>query len=200
MPAASATLIVGLRNPGAEYAGTRHNVAEEIVRALGDRWGASFRRAPKRISAETAELNRSGDRIILALPRTFMNEAGRPVGDLVAYYGLTASDLVAVHDDIDLPFAKLRFQRGRGSGGHRGVDSVADRLGGYDFCRLKVGVGRPPEHLDPADYVLRRFTAEEREEMDVVVQEAADVLEAFVAEGFEAAVRVAGQRVVPPSS
>ncbi|MGH9168383.1 MAG: aminoacyl-tRNA hydrolase [Acidimicrobiia bacterium] len=190
-------LIVGLGNPGPEYLGSRHNVGQEVVGALARRWGISFRRAPGRIRGQVAEGGPTAARAILALPRTFVNESGSAVGPLLRYYDVPLAGLVLVHDDIDLPFGRLRFQHGRGSGGHRGVDSVAAVVGGLDFSRLKIGVGRPPSSMDPADYVLRPFQRRERAEVDLLVEDGADVLEVYISSGLQRAVSRASQRTTP---
>lgn len=186
----AAILLIGLRNPGSRYAGTRHNVGAEAVRVVGDRMGASFRSAPRSIPAEVAD-GRIGDTPVrLALPTTFMNESGRAVGPLTRYF--SPSSFVVAHDDIDLKFGTMRVHYGRGSGGHNGIKSIVDTAGGTEFWRLRIGVGRPPGRMDPADFVLQRFAASE--ESEILIQEAADVLEAFVAGGAEAARNAAGDR------
>ena len=128
----------------------------------------------------------------MALPTTYMNESGGPVAGLVDYYGIELDQLVVIHDDIDLPFGRLRFQFDRGPGGHNGVASVAKSLGSREFWRLKIGVGRPPGRMDPADFVLRRFTKKEQSDVELLVVEAADVLAAFAIDGDEAARQYAG--------
>lgn len=156
---------------------------------LTDDWS----RAPRRIPAVTADTRFGERRVLLALPNTFMNESGRPVAALAKYYSVPADDIVLVHDDIDLPFGRMRFHFGRGPGGHNGVASVLQALGGVDLWRLRVGVGRPPGRMDPADFVLRRFAKEERPEVDLMVIEAADVLAGFAASGEDEAKRIAGE-------
>lgn len=131
--------------------------------------------------------------VTVALPTTFMNESGGPVSRLVKYFKVEPADLIVIHDDIDLPFGKLRVQSSRGAGGHNGVASVVRSLRGDDFWRLKFGVGRPPGRMDPADFVLRRFSKAERSDVDLMVVAAADVLETFVADGGEAAAQHAGE-------
>lgn len=190
-PGDSPVLIVGLRNPGVNYEGTRHNVGGEVVETLAG--GETFKRAPRRILAEVATLDVAGRRAVVAMPITFMNESGGPVSGLVKYYKTAPDDLVLVHDDIDLPFGKLRFQGGRGSGGHNGVSSVMRSLGSREVWRLKVGVGRPPGRMDPADFVLRAFTKAERPDIDLVVPAAAAVLRTFVTAGGDAARQEAGE-------
>lgn len=190
-PGDSPALIVGLRNPGSEYLGTRHNVGGEVVELLAG--GASFKRAPKRILAEVIQTEIAERRVVLAVPMTFMNVSGGPVAGLVKYFKTPPGDLVLVHDDIDLPFGKLRFQGGSGSGGHNGVASVMRSLGSQDVWRLKVGVGRPPGRMDPADFVLRRFTTAERPDVDLVVSAGAEVLRTFLTAGAEEARQEAGE-------
>ncbi|MEE9582783.1 MAG: aminoacyl-tRNA hydrolase [Acidimicrobiia bacterium] len=179
-----------MRNPGSEHDGTRHNVGEPVARRVAGQ--TKFKRAPKRIRAQIAE-TRVGERTAtLALPTTYMNESGGPVAGLVDYYGIELGQLVVIHDDIDLPFGRLRFQFDRGPGGHNGVASVAKSLGSREFWRLKIGVGRPPGRMDPADFVLRRFTKKEQSDVESLVVEAADVLVAFATDGDEAARQYAG--------
>ena len=186
------TLIVGLQNPGSRYAGTRHNVGAMAVAALADRHGAAFAKAPKSIPADVADVRIDGDKQRLALPRTFMNESGRAVQPLAAYFKPVS--IVLIHDDIDLAFDTVRVHHGRGSGGHNGVKDVARALGGNDFWRIRIGVGRPPGRMNPADYVLQPFAKDEAEEAAILVQESADIIEAFVAGGEEAARQAAGNR------
>jgi PTH1 family peptidyl-tRNA hydrolase len=186
------TLVVGLRNPGAKYDGTRHNVGEEVVNVLADRHGASFKRARLSIRAEVSEVRLGDQSVVLALPHTFMNDSGQSVAPLARYYQVPPERLLVVHDDIDLPFAKLRVQFGRGAGGHNGVRSLTGSLGTQDFWRLKCGVGRPPGSMDPADFVLRRFATAERRDVDLMAQYGADVIEEFVMNGGEAASQQAG--------
>jgi PTH1 family peptidyl-tRNA hydrolase len=185
--------IIGLRNPGSDYAGTRHNLGAEVVDTLARRHGIALRRGPLRVRAEMGEGLFGDARAALAIPLTFMNECGLAVVGVLRWFKLEPSDLVVVHDDIDLPFGKLRLHTARGSGGHNGVRSVMQALGNREFTRLKLGVGRPPGRMDPADFVLRRFAAEERPEVDLMVEDAADVLEALLTDR-ETAVRLAGNR------
>lgn len=188
-------LVVGLQNPGSKYEATRHNLGGTIVSLFVERHGASFKKARRFISAEVAELSTAGgDRVIAAVPTTFMNESGNAVAPLARYYKIDDADrILVVHDDIDLPFAKLRVQRGGGAGGNNGVKSVARSLRTQEFWRLKCGVGRPPGRMNPADFVLRPFAASEREEIDLVARYALDCIDLYVAEGGEAARQRAGE-------
>jgi len=173
-------LVVGLRNPGADYEGTRHNVGSEVVERLLERAGTPPGRAPSRISGAIAHTGVGDHRTLFLLPFTFMNESGRVVRSTLDYYKLEPAHLLVIHDDIDLPFGRLRLQFSGGSGGHNGVRSLERALGTKDFSRLKVGVGRPPDSQDPADYVLRPFSKAERPEVDLIVEDAADVVEGWL--------------------
>jgi peptidyl-tRNA hydrolase, PTH1 family len=181
-----------LRNPGKQYDQTRHNLGAGVVIAVAGRQRATFKRARRTIRAEVSETRIEGTRAVLAVPNTFMNESGQAVAPLLRYFDGEPTELLVVHDDIDLPFAKLRLQFGRGSGGNNGARSVIRSLGTQEFWRLKCGVGRPPGRMDPADYVLRRFTAREQPEIDLAIEQAADVVERFVVDGGQAAQQLTG--------
>ncbi len=184
-------LIVGLRNPGSRYNGTRHNVGAEVVIAAAP--NAKFKRARLGIRADIAEIRFDDVRTVLALPRTFMNECGQAVAPLVRYERIDGDRLLVVHDDIDLPFGKLRVQLGGGAGGHKGIRSLAGSLDTKEFWRLKIGVGRPPDRVDPADYVLGRFAKVERSAIDDAIVRAISVLETFARDGGDAAKQSAGE-------
>ncbi|MEE8456426.1 MAG: aminoacyl-tRNA hydrolase [Acidimicrobiia bacterium] len=178
-------LVVGLRNPGPDYAETRHNIgADAVLRFVADA-SATLKRAPQGIRAESTDMNIDGHRAVVALPTTFMNESGQAVQPLVRYYGIALSEMLVVHDDIDVPFGKLKMQWARGHGGNNGVRSVATVVKSPDFWRLKIGVGRPPGRMDPADFVLNRFKKVERSDIDVSVYRAVEVIERFIVQGGE---------------
>jgi PTH1 family peptidyl-tRNA hydrolase len=184
-------LVVGLRNPGSRYDGTRHNVGADVVRAAGA--DLTFKKARLGIRSDVATTTVGDTRLVLALPRTFMNESGQSVAPLVRYERVDGRHLLIVHDDIDLPFAKLKVQFGGGTGGHNGIRSVAGSLGTNGFWRLKVGVGRPPVRVDPADYVLQPFAKVERAAVDDTVLRSLRVVEVFALAGGEAARQAAGE-------
>jgi len=194
-------MIVGLRNPGADYVGTRHNLGYEVVTQILDRHDETLRRAPSRLGVMAASIGAGPERSIYVASNTYMNESGSAVRATLAYYSLAPSDLLVLHDDIDLPFGRLRLQVGGGTGGHNGVRSVETALGTREFSRLKLGVGRPPGSQDPADFVLRRFARKERPHVDALVVDAADVVERWLVdpEGAQemAALRVVTQRETP---
>jgi len=189
----SASLVVGLRNPGTSYQQTRHNIGAVVVdRFLSDH-GLILKRARQGIRADVAETNLEGHRAVIAVPRTFMNESGQAVAPLMKYYGISGDRMLVIHDDIDVPFGKLKISEGGGHGGNNGVRSIIGSIDGDGFWRLKVGVGRPPGSMDPADFVLGRFRTEEREPMDVVVYRAADVVASFITHGGDHARQYAGE-------
>lgn len=163
-----------------------------MVAALAERHGATFKRAKRTIRAELSEHGIEGVRTVLALPTTFMNESGQAVAPLLRYFRSDLSAVLILHDDIDLPFAKMRLQFARGSGGNNGARSIIRTLGSQDFWRLKLGVGRPPGRMDPAGYVLRRFTKREQPDVDIMIQQAVDVVERFITDGGEAAQQLTG--------
>ncbi len=187
--------VVGLRNPGPEYESTRHNVGFDVLARLADSQGERFRRGPGRIRAETAQTRIAGEKVVLAAPLTYMNESGGAVRALIDYFGVDAADMLVIHDDIDRPFGRLRLQFGGGTGGHNGLRSIEKSLGHRDFHRLKFGVGRPPGRMDPADFVLRPFAKAERAEVELMIEDAADVAAAWVTD-IERATRLAGERKV----
>lgn len=153
----------------------------------------NLKRAPQGIRAEIADVNIDSHRCVVALPTTFMNESGQAVSPLMRYYGVELDQLLVVHDDIDVPFGKLKMQWARGHGGNNGVRSVAGSVKSPDFWRLKIGVGRPPGRMDPADFVLSRFDRSEQTEIDVSVYRAADVIERFIVHGGDDARQFTGE-------
>lgn len=173
-------VVVGLRNPGADYDRTRHSIGYEVVSAVLARHTEELGKGPTRVRSMIAQLGVGDDRTLYAVPNTFMNESGAAVRAVLDFYKVVPADMLVVHDDIDLPFGRLRLQVDGGSGGHNGLRSLERALGTREFSRLKLGVGRPPGSQDPADYVLRRFTTKERPEVDVMVEDAADVVERWV--------------------
>ncbi|MGI9667203.1 MAG: aminoacyl-tRNA hydrolase [Acidimicrobiia bacterium] len=186
--------MAGLRNPGSTYDGTRHNIGAVAVERFVSSHDGSWKRARQGIRAEVAELNLRGVRTVAVLPTTSMNESGQAIAPLVRYYGVDLDRILILHDDIDVPFAKLKVQWSRGHAGNNGVRSTIGSLGSGDFWRLKIGVGRPHGKTDPADFVLSRFAKSEREDIGVTVYRAADVVDQFVTEGGENARQYAGEQ------
>lgn len=179
-------VVVGLRNPGSDYEGTRHNIGAEVLAELARRHGERFKAKMMRARSEIAELRVGSEKVVLVAPMSFMNESGGPVSATLRSMKADVADLLVIHDDIDLDFGRLRIQIGGGSGGHNGIRSLEKSLGTREFSRLKVGVGRPPGRQDPADFVLRRFGSKERVEADLLVVDAADVVESWVTDPHRA--------------
>ncbi|MET8044270.1 aminoacyl-tRNA hydrolase [Micromonospora sp. NPDC005215] len=184
--AAGPWLVVGLGNPGREYAGNRHNVGFMVADLLAGRLSTRFGRH-KRAVAEVAEarLGFGGPKLVLAKPLTYMNLSGGPVASLAQFYKVPTTQVIAVHDELDIDFGQVRIKFGGGEGGHNGLRSMSKSLGTKDYARVRFGVGRPPGRQDPADYVLSDFGAAERKELDFLVDRAADVVESVVVKGVE---------------
>jgi peptidyl-tRNA hydrolase, PTH1 family len=185
-PVPGPALVVGLGNPGPEYAETRHNVGFLVADLLATRAGARFS-VHKRSNAEIAQGRLAGRPVTVAKPRTYMNVSGGPVAGLVRYFSVPAEEVVVVHDDLDLGFGVIRLKRGGGEGGHNGLRSISQSVGTRDYLRVRFGIGRPPGRQDPADYVLKRFSTPERKELEFAVDLAADATEALLDQGLEPA-------------
>lgn len=179
-------LVVGLGNPGAEYARTRHNVGAEVVERLAARHGERLKAGRER--ALVAEARVDGKRMALAFPQTYMNESGASVAPLVRRFGITDLErLVVVHDELDLDVGRLKVKVGGGLAGHNGLRSIKAHLHSDGFVRIRIGVGKPPGKQHGADHVLKPPGKAERAELDVVIEEAADAVEAVLSEGPDAA-------------
>ncbi len=177
-------LVVGLGNPGRKYEATRHNIGFAVVAVVGRRWGAGPVRSAFR--GETADVQIDAERVLLLCPHTYMNRSGQSVLAARDFYKLQNQDLLVVCDDFNLPLGRLRARARGSAGGQRGLEDIIRVLGSEEFCRLRVGIGPPPAGWDPADYVLSRFREEEREEVELAVQRAADAVEVWVTEGIDA--------------
>ncbi len=182
----TATLIVGLGNPGPTYAGNRHNVGHMVAGVLAERMGERFRSHKAGADVAEGRLTLGGARLIVAKLHCYMNVSGGPTAALLRFFGLDAEALIVVHDELDIPFGTLRVKRDGGEGGHNGLKSISAALGTRDYLRVRVGIGRPPGRMDPADYVLRDFPAAERAELGVVVEEAADAVDMLITDGLTA--------------
>jgi PTH1 family peptidyl-tRNA hydrolase len=180
-------LVVGLGNPGPEYAGNRHNVGAMVLDELAARAGVKLSAGKgARARALSGEGRLAGRRVVLARPLTYMNESGGPVRGLLDYHHLPAADLVVLHDELDIPFSSVRLKRGGGEGGHNGLRSITRAVGTKDYLRVRIGIGRPPGRQDAASFVLKDFSATERKELDLLLVEAADAAELLLARGLEA--------------
>ena len=196
-------LVVGLGNPGPKYAGNRHNVGQMVVNELARRADARF--SAHRGHAATAEVRLGtgpggapGPRVVLSKPTSFMNVSGGPVASLTNYFKIDRAMVVVVHDELDIPFAEVRLKRGGGEGGHNGVRDISKALGTREYIRVRVGIGRPPGQMDPADFVLRDFSSRERVDLPWLLDAAADAVELIVTAGLEAAQLRFHTRTVEP--
>jgi peptidyl-tRNA hydrolase, PTH1 family len=178
-------LIVGLGNPGPEYAGNRHNVGFMCADVLATQIGTSFKRDRSRAMAASGRLR--GVPVTLAKPLSFMNLSGGAVASLRAFYKLSSEQIVVLHDELDLPFGTIRLKLGGGDNGHNGLRSVTAALGTRDYHRVRIGIGRPPGRMDPADFVLRNFSAAERKELPEILARSADAVETLLTGGLAAA-------------
>ncbi|WP_026929507.1 aminoacyl-tRNA hydrolase [Glycomyces tenuis] len=184
----SSTIVAGLGNPGPKYAANRHNVGFMVADVLARRVGGRFAVSRKaRAEVCEARLGVGGPRVILVKPLTFMNLSGESVGPLAQYFGIAPESVIAVHDELDIPYGQLRVKRGGGEGGHNGLRSLTKVLGTKDYARVRFGIGRPPGRQDAADYVLRDFAKTERADLDLNIELAADAVEAVIEKGVEAA-------------
>jgi len=191
-------LVVGLGNPGAEYARTRHNVGAEVVELLARRHDGRLRRGKER--ARSDEVRVDGARVALAIPEQWMNDSGDAVRRLVRRYGVEPEQLVVVHDELDLPVATLRVKAGGGLAGHNGLRSITSHLHTDAFNRVRIGVGKPTAKERGADHVLSGFSKRDRAEIDVTIEHAADAVELIAAEGVDAAMNRYNGAASPPSS
>lgn len=177
-------LIVGLGNPGPEYAGHRHNAGFMVVDVLAKRMGGRFK--SHRSRALLLEGRLAGRRAILAKPMSYMNLSGGPVTALRDYYRIGLENIVVIHDELDIGYGSLRLKRGGGDNGHNGLKSITGSLG-PDYLRVRFGIGRPPGRMDVVAYVLRDFSAAERKELDYLADRAADAVETLITDGLERA-------------
>ncbi|MEO6794293.1 MAG: aminoacyl-tRNA hydrolase [Mycobacterium sp.] len=182
-------LVVGLGNPGPNYARTRHNVGFMVADLLAERIGSGFK-LHKKSGADVATGRLGGYPVVLARPRCFMNESGRQVGPLAKFYSVPPADVVVIHDDLDLDFGRIRLKQGGGEGGHNGLRSIATVLGSKDFRRIRFGIGRPPGRQDPAAFVLQAFGSNESDELPTICEQAADATEMLIELGLEPAQNV----------
>jgi peptidyl-tRNA hydrolase, PTH1 family len=181
-------LVVGLGNPGPRYEGNRHNigamVVEEFAAGLGERFSghrSGARLAQTRLGPRHG---RPGPRVLLARPTSYMNESGGQVSGLLSFFGLSRARLLVVHDELDIAFGLLRLKQGGGEGGHNGLRSISRSVGGQDYARLRMGIGRPPGRMDPADFVLRDFPRSDRGEVELMIAHAVDALVLVLEHGW----------------
>jgi PTH1 family peptidyl-tRNA hydrolase len=178
-------LLAGLGNPGPKYAANRHNVGFRCLERLASAHHLRFDRQQKQARVALGIIR--GRRVVLAQPQTFMNDSGRAVVPLVRFYRVPPHRLLVVYDDLDLPSGAVRMRPEGGSGGHKGMRSIIEQLGEQGFPRLRIGIGRPPGRMDPADYVLRDFSAEEALQLDETLERAVAAIETWLVQGIDMA-------------
>ena len=186
-------LIVGLGNPGAKYAGTRHNAGFSVIDELAERYNIKVD-----ISKHKALIGKGiikGEKVILAMPQTFMNLSGESVRAIMDFYKLTVEDLIVVYDDIDLDVGKLRIREKGSAGGHNGMKNIILHSGSQEFVRVRVGVGKKPEQMDLADHVLGRFSTEDRKLVDEAIAKAAKAVDIIISQGTDAAMNEYNRKV-----
>jgi len=176
-------IVVGLGNPGPQYVANRHNAGYLIVELLADRVRGNFKAHKAR--ADVVETRFGDDRVVLAKPRSYMNESGGAVTGLRDFFKAPVDKLVVVHDELDLPYGAIRIKLGGGDNGHNGLKSLRRSLGSGEFNRVRFGIGRPPGRMDAAAFVLRDFGAAERTDLEVEIDRTADAVEALVSDGLE---------------
>ena len=184
-------LVVGLGNPGRRYAATRHNIGFSVIETLAQRW--SIPAEGKQLGSHVGAGRIGNEKALLARPQSFMNRSGHPVRSLMGYFKLDTDRLMVIHDDLDLPFGRVQLKRGGGHGGHNGLRDI-NKHAGKDYVRVRVGVGRPPEGWDVADFVLGKWSQGETPEIPSIVDRASDAVEAVLRDDLETAMNHFNQR------
>ena len=179
----STWLVVGLGNPGPDYAANRHNVGQMVLDILADRISASFKTHKANASVAEGRLGFGGPKIILAKPGTYMNNSGGPVSGLMKFYGVPLQNVIVIHDELDIDAGAVRVKQAGGHAGHNGLRDIIAAADSNDFVRVRVGIGRPPGRMDAADFVLKNFSAEERKELPLLLALSADAVEEIVTKG-----------------
>lgn len=174
-------LIAGLGNPGDKYSNTRHNIGFMVVDALGLRHGIRVNNNKKKSLTGSGVI--TGEKVIMAKPQTFMNLTGEALGPLFSFLDIEIEDVIVVHDDLDLEFGRIKIKTGGGHGGHNGIRSIISHFGAKNFVRVRVGIGKPPVGWDVAKYVLNSFSAEEKKDLDALIDRASDAVEMIISAG-----------------
>lgn len=187
-PDADRWLVVGLGNPGAKYAGNRHNIGAVVIEEIASDHGVNLK------SHKSGCLVGEDGPMVLARPTSYMNESGRPVSSLLRFYKAEPSNLLVVHDELDIPFGEIRVKFGGGVAGHNGLKSVAQHLGTKEFVRIRFGISRPPGQRDAAGHVLSDFTKKERDDLPSLVDRATDAVKLVVEDGIERAMNAINAR------
>ena len=189
-------LVVGLGNPGRRYAGTRHNIGFDVIENLANRW--TIPAGGKQLGSLVGSGRIAVDKAVLARPQSFMNRSGHPVRSLLGYYKLDPQRLLVIHDDLDLPFGSVKLKNGGGHGGHNGLRDIIQHIG-KDFLRVRMGIGRPPQGWDQANYVLSRWNAEESKMTEEYLDRGTEAIESILTDGIVQSMNVFNVRNTPPN-
>ena len=182
---ADSWLILGLGNPGPEYAATRHNIGQMVLDELATEVGGSFKKHSKaRAQVLEGRLGIGGPKVILAKPLTYMNLSGGPTSALANFYGIEPDRIIVVHDELDIPFDSVKLKIGGGEGGHNGLRDISKAVATKDYYRVRTGIGRPPGQMPTADFVLKPFTSAEQKDLPFLISHAADATELLIREGL----------------
>ena len=179
----STWLVVGLGNPGPDYAANRHNVGQMVLDILADRISASFKSHKANASVAEGRIGFGGPKVILAKPGTFMNNSGGPVAGLMNFYDVAIQNVIVIHDELDIDAGAVRVKQAGGHAGHNGLRDIIAAADSNDFARVRVGIGRPPGRMDAADFVLKNFSGDERKELPLLLALSADAVEEIVTKG-----------------
>ena len=179
----STWLVVGLGNPGPDYAANRHNVGQMVLDILADRISASFKSHKANASVAEGRLGFGGPKVILAKPGTYMNNSGGPVAGLMKFYDVDVQHVIVVHDELDIDAGAVRVKQAGGHAGHNGLRDIIAAADSNEFVRVRVGIGRPPGRMDAADFVLKNFSGDERKELPLLLALSADAVEEIVSKG-----------------
>ena len=179
----STWLVVGLGNPGPDYAANRHNVGQMVLDILADRISASFKSHKANASVAEGRLGFGGPKVILAKPGTYMNNSGGPVANLMKFYDVAIQNVIVIHDELDIDAGAVRVKQAGGHAGHNGLRDIIAAADSNDFARVRVGIGRPPGRMDAADFVLKNFSGDERKELPLLLALSADAVEEIVTKG-----------------
>ena len=179
----STWLVIGLGNPGPDYAANRHNVGQMVLDILADRISASFKSHKANASVAEGRLGFGGPKVILAKPGTFMNNSGGPVAGLMKFYDVAIQNVIVIHDELDIDAGAVRVKQAGGHAGHNGLRDIIAAADSNDFVRVRVGIGRPPGRMDAADFVLKNFSGDERTELPLLLALSADAVEEIVTKG-----------------
>lgn len=179
----STWLVVGLGNPGPDYAANRHNVGQMVLDILADRISATFKSHKANASVAEGRIGFGGPRVILAKPGTYMNNSGGPVANLMKFYDVSIQNVIVVHDELDIDAGAVRVKQAGGHAGHNGLRDIIAAADSNDFVRVRVGIGRPPGRMDAADFVLKNFSGDERKELPLLLALSADAVEEIVTKG-----------------